>query len=143
MTQQNATQQRPIGYWLKRADELLTRRSNQILHDHGFTRFHWQTLNILYEKGSTSFDDIFAILSAFVTVDQLNDILALFSRSGWLLMEKDDSTTTLTLTEAGKAQHATIFQLQSEVRRQSMQGISNEEYAMVVDVLQRLVHNLE
>ena len=47
------------------------------------------------------------------------------------------------LADVGKAQRETAFKLQSEVRRRAMQGISEQEYATVVDVLERMVKNLE
>jgi len=47
------------------------------------------------------------------------------------------------LTDAGKTERDTIFKLQREVRRRAMQGITDQEYAIVLDVLQRMVNNLE
>jgi len=41
------------------------------------------------------------------------------------------------LTDAGKTERDTIFKLQREVRRRAMQGITDQEYAIVLDVLQR------
>jgi len=49
----------------------------------------------------------------------------------------------LELTGEGKEGHRTIFSLQSEVRKRALQGISPEEYATVIEVLQRIVGNLE
>ena len=45
----------------------------------------------------------------------------------------------LTLTDAGKAQRETVFKLHSEVRRRAMQSITEQEYATVIDVLERMV----
>ena len=49
----------------------------------------------------------------------------------------------LRLTDAGKGQREIIFELQSEVRRRAMQGITEQEYTTLIDVLQRVVKNLE
>jgi hypothetical protein len=38
--------ERPIGYWLKRTDELLTERLGDVFAGDGLTRVHWQVLNV-------------------------------------------------------------------------------------------------
>jgi DNA-binding MarR family transcriptional regulator len=55
----------------------------------------------------------------------------------------DGELTELVLTNAGKTEREAIFQLQSEVRRRAIQGFSDQEYTTVLDVLQRMVNNLE
>lgn len=46
------------------------------------------------------------------------------------------------LTEEGLVAHGTVLTAQQEVRQRAMQGISEEEYATVLRVLQRIVSNL-
>jgi hypothetical protein len=41
------------------------------------------------------------------------------------------------------AEREVIFKRQSEVRRRVLQGITDQEYTTVIDVLQRMVNNLE
>jgi DNA-binding MarR family transcriptional regulator len=55
----------------------------------------------------------------------------------------EDDGAQLTLTDAGKAKREMIFMLQSEVIRRAMQGITEQEYTTVIDVLQRMVKHLE
>ena len=43
----------------------------------------------------------------------------------------------------GKAQREIVFELQREVRSRAMQGITEQEYATVIDVLERMVSNLD
>ncbi len=52
MDRQDRTKQNPIGYWLKRADEVITEHVDLVLSDNGFTRFRWQVLNIVYQAGT-------------------------------------------------------------------------------------------
>jgi DNA-binding MarR family transcriptional regulator len=73
----------------------------------------------------------------------LDEILDGFVEEGWLVKRGEGDAAQLTLTEAGKAKRESIFELQSEVRRRAMQGISEREYATVIAVLLRLVKNLE
>jgi DNA-binding MarR family transcriptional regulator len=132
------TSQPPIGYWLKHADEIITARSNQALADQGFTRFRWQALNMIYEAGIITRDEVFNVLQTFIDAHQLDEMLDGFVREGWLVVEGD----ALSLTEAGKSKRTDLFKRQGEVRRRAMQGISDEEYVTIIAVLQRMVNNL-
>ena len=143
MVQRNVSGQAPIGYWLKHADEVITQHVNQVLQDQGFTRSRWQVLNILYETGTTTRSNVLEIMKTFIDADQLDEILNSIVQAGWLLKRGDSDVTELVLTNSGKAEREAIFQLQSEVRRRTMQGISDQEYTIVLDVLQRMVNNLE
>ena len=49
----------------------------------------------------------------------------------------------MVLTDVSKTERETIFKLQSDVRRRAMQGITVQEYRIVLDVLQRMMKNLE
>jgi DNA-binding MarR family transcriptional regulator len=143
MVQRDITGQPPIGYWLKHADEVITKHVNQVLQDNGFTRFRWQVLNILSETGTTTRSKVFTTMKTFIDADQLDEILNGFVQEGWLVKRGDGEVTELVLTNAGKTEREAIFKLQSEVRRRAMRGISDQEYTTVLDVLQRMVNNLE
>jgi DNA-binding MarR family transcriptional regulator len=141
--QRESARQLPIGYWLKHTDEVITGHVNQVLADRGFTRIRWQVLNLLYEAGATTRGAVFATMQTFITADQLREILDGFAQAGWLMTRGEGDATELELTEAGKGERDAVFKLQSEVRRRAMQGITEQEYATVVAVLQRMVSNLE
>lgn len=132
------TSQLPIGYWLKHTDEVITNRSNQVLADQGFTRFRWQALNMIYEAGTTTRDQVFNVLQTFLDVQQLAEILDGFVREGWLIADEHG----LRLTEAGKNKRADLFRRQGEVRRRALEGISDEQYMIVIEVLERMVNSL-
>lgn len=143
MLQRDITSQPPIGYWLKHTDEVITKHVNQVLQDNGFTRFRWQVLNILYEAGTTTTSNVFTTMKTFIDADQLEEILNGFVQEGWLVKHGDGDATELVLTNTGKTEREAIFKLQSEVRRRAMRSISDQEYTTVIDVLQRIVNNLE
>ncbi len=143
MAQRDVTKQQPIGYWLKHADEVITEHVDQVLDDNGFTRFRWQVLNIVYQAGTITRSGVFHTMQTFIDARQLDEIVDGFVEEGWLVKRGEGDAAQLTLTEAGKAKRESIFELQSEVRRRAMQGISEREYATVIAVLQRLVMNLE
>jgi DNA-binding MarR family transcriptional regulator len=140
MVQPDVTQQ-PIGYWLKHADRVITEHVDRVLSDSGFTRFRWQVLNIIYHAGTITRSNLFDTMRTFIGARQLDEIIDGFVQEGWLI--KDSDGAQLRLTDAGKDKHETVFGLQSEVRRRAMRGITEQEYATVIDVLQRVVKNLE
>ena len=143
MAEREITGQQPIGYWLKHTDAVITRHVNRVLEEHGFTRFRWQVINLLHEAGTTTPGDLFATMKTFIDADQLEEILSSFVVEGWLVKRGDGNEAELQLTDAGEAQREAIFKLQSDVRRRAVQGISEQEYTTVIDVLQRIVNNLE
>ena len=75
-------------------------------------------------------------MKTFIDAHQLDEILDGFVQEGWLVTDSDGDSTTLVLTNAGKAKREVIFKLQSEVRKRALQGITDQEYTTVIDVLQ-------
>jgi DNA-binding MarR family transcriptional regulator len=141
--QDNIAKHKPIGYWLKHADEVITAHVDRVLGDNGFTRSRWQVLNIVYQAGTITKSGVFDTMQTFIDARQLDEIIEGFVEEGWLVKHGDSGGAQLTLTDAGKAKRETIFKLQSEVRKRAMQGITEREYATVIDVLERMVSNLE
>jgi DNA-binding MarR family transcriptional regulator len=137
------TKQAPIGYWLKHVDELITKHADQVLSAKGFTRHRWQVLNIVYEAGTITIRDVSMTMKTFIDAPQLDEIIDGLVKKGLLVKQGAGDAAELALTEAGKAERETIFKLQSEVRRRAVQGVTEEEYATVIDVLQRMARNLE
>ena len=45
--QLDVAKQKPVGCWLKHADEVVTSRVDRVLSDNGFTRSRWQVPNIV------------------------------------------------------------------------------------------------
>ncbi len=142
MTQRDVAKQKPIGYWLKYADEVITEHVDRVLSDNGFTRSRWQVLNIVYQAGTITRGGVFDTMQTFISTRQLDEIIDRFVEEGWLAKAGEGDGAQLALTDAGKAKRETIFKLQSEVRRRAMRGITEREYATVIDVLERMVRNL-
>jgi len=57
--------------------------------------------------------------------------------------QSDPTATEVELTDLGNEEFTRIFALQRAVRQQAFHGITAEEYATVIDVLKRMVSNLE
>jgi DNA-binding MarR family transcriptional regulator len=143
VAKRDVTEQQPIGYWLKRGDEAITGHVDRVLGENGFSRLRWQVLNIVYQAGTITRGGVFDTMQSFIDARQLDEIIDGFVEEGWLVEHGKGGAAQLALTDAGKAQRETVFKLQSEARRQAMRGITEEEYARVIDVLQRMVKNLE
>ena len=141
MAHRDVMKQKPIGYWLKHADQVITEHVDLVLSENGFTRSRWQVLNIVYQAGTTTRSAIFDTMQTFIDALKLDEIIEGFVEEGWLIEHGDGAQ--LALTDAGKAKRETIFKLQSEVRKRAMQGITEREYATVIRVLERMVSNLE
>lgn len=141
----NFRSQAPIGYWLKHTDEVITRHVNQVLSSQGLTRFHWQVLNIVSEAGVINKEQVFETMQTFVDKAGLEAIIDEFVKRGWMVCQEQgqNGAAQLELTGAGKDGHRQILSLQSEVRKRAVEGISAEEFATVIRVLQQITKNLE
>ena len=132
--------QLPIGYWLKRADELLTRRIDEVQRANGLTRLGWQVLNIVRERQPAMHDEIVETLQPFANATEMNDVLAGLADRG---MISGSAESGFDLTPAGKELYETSFQAQQAIRQRAVAGISETEYTTTVGVIQRLVDNLD
>jgi DNA-binding MarR family transcriptional regulator len=136
--------QLPIGYWLKQTDNAITAYANKVQQANGVSRAEWQVLNLLNDAGSASRDHIFEIMQTFVDAAGLDAIIARLDTLGWIeqLHAEDQRPAEFQLTAEGRQHHGTILVTQKEAREQTMQGISEADYATVIRVLQQIVHNL-
>jgi DNA-binding MarR family transcriptional regulator len=135
----SARSERPIGYWLKAADQAITARVDAAQRANGVTRLEWQVLNTIAEAGPCSPDQIVGTLHMFLDPQKLDAILAALRERSWI---EADASGNVALTESGRDAHARILARQEEVRRQVMRGISPEDYATTLRVLQTIVSNL-
>lgn len=135
---------RPIGYWLKRADEAITHSVNEALGGLGLTRLHWQALAIIRGSGMATAQHLQREMRDFVGPAELDGILGSLEARGWLSRRPDPGgSAALELTGAGTRGHADALEIQAETRRRTMAGVSEDEYRTLVQVLQRIVANLQ
>lgn len=132
----------PIGYWLKKADDLLTMRINEAQQLHELSRLEWQILNVLHEVGLATHEQLAAPLHAFADAAVLDNALLHVAQRG--LIEGNGSVAPhYQLTKLGHELHGAALSSQKEVRQRATQGISEGDYATTVRVLQQLVENLD
>ena len=133
----------PIGYWLKRADELITHAVDRAHAEHGVTRTDWQILNQLREADGANLHDLESTMAPFIDVFRLGEFLNRLEQRGWVRRSEQDGRVEYRLTAAGQTARQTLLVRQQSVRERTTQGISEDEYATTVRVLQRIVQNLE
>ena len=136
--------QRPIGFWLKLVDMLITEQFARSLEEHGVTRLQWQLLNVLEGTTATG-EELISMLAPFVTEhagqDEPTDPqehLSELVESGWV----DFSEERYQLTERGTTSLVTLAGVVDKVRTQAADGISPEEYQAAVQTLERMATNL-
>ncbi|MEV0649384.1 winged helix DNA-binding protein [Phytomonospora sp. NPDC050363] len=129
---------KPIGYWLKHLDDLITTSFDTVFSAHGLTRRHWQVLTSL-THGPATHEDLAAQLAPFEETSTSKAITHLADR-GWLAAAHPD---TLTLTPAGQAAQARLATETDALRERLVAGMSTEDYNTTVDNLARMAANLE
>jgi DNA-binding MarR family transcriptional regulator len=131
--------ERPLGYWLKLVDGLISQQFEAIVEEHGVTRRQWQVLNLLADAPHR-LPELAEALKPFVegAEEPLEAEVDELVGSGWV----DDGGGLLSITERGRASLLTISEIVARNREQISQGIPEEEYATTVDVLQRMARNL-
>jgi DNA-binding MarR family transcriptional regulator len=104
----------PIGYWLKRADNLITEHINRVQAANGVSRFEWQVLNLLLETGEASRERLFETMRTFVDASGLDTILDRIIENGWVKQDEDaQGAANFQLTEDGRRHHGSFWQRRS------------------------------
>lgn len=131
---------KPIGYWLNRTDQALTRRMNDLLAEFGLTRLTWQVLNVVQDTPGTTDADVLTTLAANADPAGLAAAVDAVLADGWA---SRPAPTRLILTPTGRERLTDAEKRVTSFRDQSMTGISSDEYRTAVSVLERMTHNVE
>ena len=134
------TLRKPIGYWLKRLDGLISDNFDAVFAVHGLARRHWQVLTSL-TRGPAAHAELEERLRPFwgegaVTLDE---VAAELLGRDWIARTGD----TYALTEAGRAGQAELKVGTDDMRDRMVEGLSEEDYFTTVDNLERMCANLE
>ncbi len=131
----------PIGYWLKKADEVLTARINGAQLANGLSRTEWQMLNVLHEVREATHEQLATPMRPFANAAALGDAVLRLTQNG--LIEGDGSAASqYQLTRLGQEKHEAALSQQKEIRQRAVMDISEPDYTTAVRVLQQLVQNL-
>ncbi|MGH7196750.1 MAG: MarR family winged helix-turn-helix transcriptional regulator [Candidatus Saccharimonadales bacterium] len=135
----DVTSQVPIGLFLKRADAAITAYASKALQEVGIDRTQWQMLRIVHEARVISKESVRQSLKDFIDEQTFNKLLQRLTGDGWIAEKQGQ----LALTDAGNEKHDQAFEIQKQVRQQTVKGISEEEYNAVIRVLQQVIENLK
>jgi DNA-binding MarR family transcriptional regulator len=135
---QTKQQNLPIGYWIKKADEQLTTSINEIHKSANLSRLGWQIMHTIHEHGTIKNSELIEIARPFASENEVEKILGNFSIEG-LITLKDEAK----LTDKGKQLYQQCLEKQQQIRQQAMNGISEQEYKITIQTLQKIVANLE
>ncbi len=108
------------------------------------SRFEWQVLNLLHEASEASRERLFETMRTFVDASGLDMILKRLVENGCVKQgDSKQGVANFQPTDDGRRHHGVILAAQKQAREKLMQGISEDEYATVIRVLQRIVINLQ
>lgn len=136
--------QRPIGYWLKLVDSLISEQFAASLEEHGVTRRQWQLLNLLGSTPHTSNELMTALAPFFDEVspegepaspaEHLTELL----ESGWVAQDGE----SYALTDRGRTSLERLTEIVEGMRERSSAGVTPEQYETTIATLQRMATNL-
>jgi Mn-dependent DtxR family transcriptional regulator len=131
---------KPFGYWLRYVDRLIEGCFEAALRDDGLSRRHWQLLNLLRAHPAHPAEIAESMWPFWSDKDvEPEDILRGLTRRGWAERDRDGR---FQLTLQGEAARVEMSEKVRLVRGALTEGITTDEYEMVVDILRRMADNL-
>lgn len=130
---------KPIGWWLKRLDELIEQDLDHALEPFGLDRRYWQTLNLIAADKRRS-SEVSAGIAPFVESSEhaaslLNDL----TDTGWL----DRTDDSFDFTDSGRSRFELAHRAVTTARTRASEGLSRNDYETTVSTLQVMCENLE
>ncbi|GEM_PF-2764368 len=105
----------PIGYYLKLADNCLTKGIDEIQSQHCLNRIEWQILNSINEKSEILKNEILELMEPLADNQSVETILKKFIDKG----QAEIKNNALILTSQGKDLYYSCFDTQQEFRKKS------------------------
>jgi DNA-binding MarR family transcriptional regulator len=127
----------PLGFWLRRVDQLFESSMDSVLADENVTRRQWQTLNTVSRHQPATARQVADALTLFVA-DPSTELDELTARS-WIGPGPDGYR----LAPTGQAALAALEQKVAAHRTTMFAGVSDEDYRVTVHTLARIVANLD
>ena len=128
----------PIGYYLKLADNCLTKGIDEIQSQYGLNRLEWQVLNSIYQKPGVSKNEILELMKPLADNDLVEAIISKFIDKNQLEIKNN----TLTLTIEGKNLYKSCFDTQQAFRKKAVNDISEADYQITISTLQKMIANI-
>ncbi|MEB7503912.1 MarR family winged helix-turn-helix transcriptional regulator [Arthrobacter koreensis] len=135
-----ATEERPIGFWLKLVDQLVDEQFGASFEEHGLTRRQWQMMNLL-TNGPATGPELSDQLRPFfppVETGSSAELIDELVDSGWVAVREGEYS----LTDLGSRSLENLRGAVERIREQLTEEVSEEEYTALVSVLKRMAGNL-
>ncbi|MEU6581098.1 hypothetical protein [Nocardia sp. NPDC046763] len=132
---------KPIGYWFKHIDETLEDNFATLLATEGLRRRHWQIMHTL-AGGALDAAGLDVALSPFLNTQDPTAapyVGTLLDR-GWVVL---DAVGTYALTPEGVGAHAKLLERIRIQRTAATEGLSDDDYRTLLDLLQRVSANVD
>jgi DNA-binding MarR family transcriptional regulator len=128
---------RPIGWWVKELDRLLTEALDTTLEQESLNRTGWQVLNTVATAGRVPREELAAALASFADEASVASVVARLAERGWVT-----DADPVEMTGLGRAAHTDLLAAVTRVRRAAVDGVEDEDYQTTVSTLARMVDNL-
>ncbi|TQK29931.1 winged helix DNA-binding protein [Arthrobacter sp. SLBN-53] len=129
----------PLGFWSVRAGEAIQARTRGRLSDLDVSQPEWWVLHQLsmHSRGMRE-AELVSIVGPNESDESIVRAIAAGVEKGWLGRAGDH----VRLTELGVQKFDAAAEVQKELNDERRQGISDEDYATTIEVLQRTITNV-
>lgn len=131
----------PIGYWIKQIDTGVEADFARLLAGAGLNRRGWQVLNTLSRHAATG-PELDTALTPFLSAAEptVTGYAEELVARGWA---ERTPAGAYALTTTGRAAHARVAADVHAARARIIDGLTAEDYATLVGLLQRVAANLD
>ncbi|MBM7843024.1 hypothetical protein [Herpetosiphon giganteus] len=139
-------QPKPIGFWLKEADQAITAWLDRAVAQFGLSRLAWQLLNLVQQQQPVRLDSVQSISAVLADQATLRMTVTVLVEQHWLAAPIDHTdlmACELTINPAALERFAAVTRLVHEQRAQLMRQITPEAYQTTLNVLAQLIKNAE
>lgn len=130
---------KPIGWYLKEADSLITAAFGNAFESFGLTRFHWQLLRNIADNGEVYTKAYYPQVARFITPETFQTIITSLQDRDWISVHNDACRFTV----SGAGAFAEIEERQKHIREKMLEGTYPEDYAHTILFLDRIIQNLK
>lgn len=139
-------QQKPIGFWLKEADQAISECFDQTVTTFGLSRLGWQILNLVQQAQTVRLVSVQPITSILTDSTTLRTTIEALIEQTWLTVttyQADLLDCELAIHPAAIDRFAELTSLVHGLRQQLMRQITPDEYQTTIRVLAQMIKNAE
>ena len=128
----------PIGAWVREADIVFAHLTRETLTYGSFNRMEWQLLNFIHERGNAPINEGKMLLNVFDREEVTDHVIVRFVSDGLVVKDRKN----ISITDKGRRAYAEANEIQEEIKRKAMAGVSKKDYAITIATLKKVIDNL-